>query len=133
VPNGIPGIETRLPILFSEGVGKGRISLNEFVALTATNHAKTYGLYPKKGTIAVGSDADIAIWDPKRKTTITQSVMHGGCDYTPYEGIAVIGWPVSTMLRGKFVVRDGKLVGKPGDGAYVPREKSELARPRGAA
>jgi dihydropyrimidinase len=132
VPNGIPGVETRLPILFSEGVGKGRISLNEFVALTATNHAKTYGLYPKKGTIAVGSDADIAIWDPLLKVTIAQSVMHGGCDYTPYEGIAVTGWPVSTLLRGKFVVRDGKLVGKPGDGAYVPREKSELAKPRNA-
>ena len=66
VPNGIPGVETRLPILFSEGVGKGRISLNDFVAFTATNHAKTYGLYPRKGTIAVGSDADIAIWDPQR-------------------------------------------------------------------
>jgi dihydropyrimidinase len=133
VPNGIPGVETRLPILFSEGVGKGRISLNEFVALTATNHAKTYGLYPKKGTIAVGSDADIAIWDPSRKVTITQSLMHGGCDYTPYEGIAVTGWPVSTMLRGKFIVRNGKLVGKPGDGAYVARKKSELAVPRGTA
>jgi len=130
VPNGIPGVETRLPILFSEGVGKGRISLNEFVALTATNHAKTYGLYPKKGTIAVGSDADIALWDPKRKETISQSLMHGGTDYTPYEGIAVTGWPVSTMVRGKFVVRDGKLAGKLGDGIYVPREKSELARPR---
>ena len=79
VPNGIPGVETRLPILFSEGVGKGRISLNEFVALTATNHAKTYGLYPKKGTIAVGSDADIAIWDPDREVTISQGLMHGGC------------------------------------------------------
>ena len=124
VPNGIPGVETRLPILFSEGVGKGRITLNEFVALTATNHAKTYGLYPKKGTIAVGSDADIAIWDPKRKVTISQSLMHGGCDYTPYEGLKVTGWPVSTMLRGKFVVRDGKLVGKAGDGAYVARDKS---------
>ena len=111
VPNGIPGVETRLPILFSEGVGKGRITLNEFVALTATNHAKTYGLYPKKGTIAVGCDADIAIWDPKRTVTITQGSMHGGCDYTPYEGLEVTGWPVSTMLRGKFVVRDGKLVG----------------------
>ena len=65
--------------------------------------------------------------------TVTQSLMHGGCDYTPYEGIAVTGWPVSTMLRGKFVVRDGNLTGKAGDGAYVPREKSELARPRGAA
>ena len=132
VPNGIPGVETRLPILFSEGVGKGRISLNEFVALTATNHARTYGLYPKKGTIAVGSDADIALWDATREVTISQSLMHGGTDYTPYEGIKVTGWPVSTMLRGKFVVRDGKLAGKPGDGAYVPREKSPLAAPRGA-
>ncbi len=129
VPNGIPGVETRLPILFSEGVSKGRISLNEFVALTATNHAKTYGLYPKKGTIAVGSDADIAIWDPKRKETISQTLMHGGSDYTPYEGIEVTGWPVSTMVRGRFVVRDGKLVGKLGGGDYVTREKSALAVP----
>src|SRR5436190_15738396 len=131
VPNGIPGVETRLPILFSEGVGKGRISLNEFVALSATNHAKTYGLYPKKGTIAVGSDADIAIWDPARAVTISQSLMHGGADYTPYEGIDVTGWPVSTMVRGQFVVRDGALVGNEGAGEYVPREKSPLAKPRG--
>ena len=129
VPNGIPGVETRLPILFSEGVSKGRISLNEFVALTSTNHAKTYGLYPRKGTIAVGADADIALWDPKRKETISQKLMHGGSDYTPYEGIAVTGWPVSTMVRGKFVVRDGKLTGKPGGGDYISREKSELAKP----
>ena len=132
VPNGIPGVETRLPILFSEGVGKGRISLNEFVALTSTNHAKTYGLYPKKGTIAVGADADIAIWDPNREVTISQSLMHGGSDYTPYEGIAVKGWPVSTMVRGKFVVRDGKLTGTLGAGEYVSRAKSELAKPVGA-
>ncbi len=132
VPNGIPGVETRLPILFSEGVNKGRISLNEFVALTATNHARTYGLYPKKGTIAVGADADIALWDAKREVTISQSLMHGGTDYTPYEGIKVTGWPISTMVRGKFVVRDGELVGKLGGGAYVPREKSELAKPRAA-
>src|SRR4051794_17989346 len=131
VPNGIPGVETRLPILFSEGVGKGRISLNEFVALTATNHAKTYGLYPKKGTIAVGSDADIAIWDPERELTIAQSLLHHGSDYTPYEGIKVKGWPVSIMVRGRFVVRDGALVGKPGGGEYVSREKSPLAKPSG--
>jgi dihydropyrimidinase len=130
VPNGIPGVETRLPILFSEGVGKGRISLNDFVALTATNHAKTYGLYPQKGTIAVGSDADIAIWDPERKVTIAQAAMHHGSDYTPYEGIAVTGWPISTLVRGMFVVRDGKLVGKKGAGAYVPRARSPLAVPR---
>ncbi|MCC7347948.1 MAG: dihydropyrimidinase [Variibacter sp.] len=129
VPNGIPGVETRLPILFSEGVKKGRISLNEFVALSATNHAKTYGLYPKKGTIAVGSDADIAIWDPDRTVTITQALMHHGSDYTPYEGIEVTGWPVSTMVRGRFVVRDGVLAGAKGAGEYVSREKSPLAVP----
>jgi dihydropyrimidinase len=133
VPNGIPGVETRLPILFSEGVGKGRISLNDFVALTATNHARMYGLYPKKGTIAVGGDADIAIWDPEREVTISQALMHGGSDYTPYEGIRVKGWPVSTMVRGAFVVRDGQLVGREDGGAYVPRAKSEFAKPRGAA
>jgi dihydropyrimidinase len=131
VPNGIPGIETRLPILFSEGVGKGRISLNEFVALTATNHAKTYGLYPRKGTIAVGSDADIVIWDGARDVTISQQLLHHGADYTPYEGIKVTGWPVSTMVRGKFVVRDGKLTGAKGGGAYVSRDKSPLAVPAG--
>lgn len=133
VPNGIPGVETRLPILFSEGVGKGRITLNDFVALSSTNHARTYGLYPKKGAIEVGSDADIAIWDAERRVTISQSLMHGGCDYTPYEGIEVTGWPVSTIVRGKFVVRDGELVGKEGTGAYVAREKSPLAVPVGTA
>ena len=111
---------------------EGRISLNDFVAFTATNHAKTYGLYPKKGTIAVGSDADIAIWDPERKETISQTLLHHGSDYTPYEGIAVTGWPVSTMVRGKFVVRDGKLVGAKSGGEYVPRAKSPLAAPRSA-
>jgi dihydropyrimidinase len=131
VPNGIPGVETRLPILFSEGVKNGRLSLNDFVALSATNHAKTYGLYPKKGTIAVGSDADIAIWDPERRVTISQTLLHHGSDYTPYEGIAVTGWPVSTMVRGRFVVRDGKLVGTKGAGSYVAREKSPLASPLG--
>jgi dihydropyrimidinase len=131
VPNGIPGVETRLPILFSEGVGKGRITLNQFVALTATNHARTYGLYPRKGTIAVGADADIAIWDAAREVTISQRLMHGGSDYTPYEGIKVTGWPVSTMVRGRFVVRDGTLVGREGMGQYIARAKSPLAAPRG--
>src|ERR1700726_321241 len=130
VPNGIPGVETRLPVLFSRRAKTGRISLNAFVALTATNHAKTYGLYPRKGTIAVGSDADIAIWDGERRTTISQALMHHGTDYTPYEGMEVTGWPVSTMVRGKFVVRDGALVGAK-TGAYVTREKSPLATPRG--
>ncbi len=129
VPNGIPGVETRLPILFSEGVSKGRIDLNKFVALTSTNHAKMYGLHPRKGTIAIGSDADLAIWEPEKRMTITQSVMHGGADYTPYEGLEVTGWPTSTIVRGRFVVRDGELVGSLGHGQYQPRDLSPYARP----
>jgi len=129
VPNGIPGVETRLPILFSEGVVKGRISLNEFVALSATNHAKMYGLHPRKGTIAIGADADIAIWDPHRTTTIAQAMLHHGSDYTPYEGLRVTGWPVSTMVRGTTIVRDGVLVGGRGVGAHIARNPSPYARP----
>ena len=121
VPNGIPGVAARLPILFSEGVSKGRIDINTFVAVTATNHAKTYGLYPQKGTIAVGSDADIVLWDPKRAETITNANQHHGADYTPYEGFAVTGWPVLTMVRGRTVVRDGTLVGDKGHGKHMPR------------
>ncbi|HEY8268439.1 MAG TPA: dihydropyrimidinase [Xanthobacteraceae bacterium] len=131
VPNGIPGVETRLPILFSEGVKQGRISLERFVELTSTNHAKTYGLYPRKGTIAVGSDADIALWDPERRVTISRAVLHDACDYTPYEGREVTGWPVLTMVRGRVVVRDGKLVGAKGFGAHLARERSPFAAPLG--
>jgi len=118
VPNGIPGIETRLPILFSEGVGKGRITLNQFVALTATNHAKTYGL-AGKGSVAIGYDADIAIWDPRKSAKLRQQNLHHGADYTPYEGMDITGWPVATMLRGRFVTRGDELVGSQGDGRYV--------------
>jgi dihydropyrimidinase len=123
VPNGIPGVATRLPILFSEGVVKGRIDLNSFVAFSATNHAKIYGLYPRKGTIAVGSDADIALWDPTRKVTIRHELIHDGADYTPYEGLEVTGWPVLTMVRGRVVVDDGVLKGAKGHGTYLPRAK----------
>jgi dihydropyrimidinase len=123
VPNGVPGIAARLPILFSEGVIKGRISLQQFVALTATNHARTYGLYPRKGSIAIGADADMAIWDPERQVTITHDLLHDGADYTPYEGLQVTGWPISTMVRGRFVVRDGDLVGAKGFGEHVARAK----------
>jgi dihydropyrimidinase len=132
VPNGIPGVETRLPILFSEGVVKGRISLNQFVALSATNHAKMYGLHPRKGTIAIGADADIAIWDPERKVTISQSLLHHGSDYTPYEGIEVTGWPVTTMVRGKVIVREGALAEAGGrSGQHIARDRSSYAAPKG--
>lgn len=127
VPNGIPGIETRLPILFSEGVVKGRIDLNRFVALAATNHAKTYGLYPQKGTIAIGSDADIALWDPTLKKPIRQADLHHGCDYTPYEGIEITGWPVLTMVRGRVVTRGDELVETRKSGVYLARTRSPYA------
>ncbi|KAB2847272.1 MAG: amidohydrolase family protein, partial [Hyphomicrobiaceae bacterium] len=93
--------------------------------------AKVYGIYPQKGTIAVGCDADIAIWDPSRQVTIMQAMMHGGADYTPYEGFEVTGWPVLTMVRGKVVVEDGKLVGRAGHGTYIERARSPFASPAG--
>jgi dihydropyrimidinase len=132
VPNGIPGVETRLPILFSEGVVKRRITLNHFVAVTATNHAKMYGLHPRKGTIAIGSDADIAIWDPTRKSTIAAANLHHGADYTPYEGFEVTGWPVTTIVRGKVVVDGGELVGSLQHGGHVTRARSDYAVPADA-
>lgn len=119
VPNGIPGVETRLPLLFSEGVGKGRISLNQFVALTATNPARLYGLYPRKGTIAVGADADIAIWDADREVIISNDMLHHNVDYTPYEGRTVIGWPETVLSRGEVVVRNGNLMAEGGRGRFL--------------
>ncbi|WP_417815357.1 dihydropyrimidinase [Thalassospira alkalitolerans] len=126
IPNGIPGVATRLPILFSEGVQKGRIDLCRFVAITATNHAKLYGMYPQKGTIAIGSDADLALWDPAKTVTITNDLLAQGADYTPYEGLKVSGWPVHVMVRGKTIVDEGKLTGEKGFGAYVPRNRSSM-------
>lgn len=124
VPNGIPGVATRMPILFSEGVVKQRIDINRFVALTSTNHAKRYGLYPKKGTIAIGSDADIVLWDPERTVTITHDLLKDGCDYTPYEGFQVTGWPKRTILRGQTIVRDGEIIGAKGVGLELRRGHS---------
>lgn len=124
VPNGIPGVETSLPILFSEGVSTGRIDLNRFVALTSTNHAKLYGLYPQKGTIAVGSDADLVLWDPSLVETIRQDRLHHGADYTPYEGMQVTGWPVRTIIRGQTVMIDGTLRAEKGFGRYQSRARS---------
>lgn len=124
VPNGIPGVETSLPILFSEGVSKGRIDLQRFVALSSTNHAKMYGLYPQKGEIAVGSDADFAFWDPKRTEVLRQEILHHGADYTPFEGIHVTGFPVRTMLRGKTLVANGELHQSKGVGTYLKRATS---------
>jgi len=121
IPNGIPGIATRLPILFSEGVVKGRIDLNRFVALTSTNHAKRYGLYPQKGTIAVGSNADLVLWDPALEVTVTHPLLQDGCDYTPYEGMQITGWPQRTILRGKTIMMAGVINANPGAGKELDR------------
>lgn len=119
VPNGIPGVETRLPLLFSEGVIKKRISLRRFVELTSTNPARLYGLMPRKGTIAIGADADIAIWDPARQVTITNDMLHHDVDYTPYEGRVVNGWPETIISRGEIIIQKGKLLATSGRGAFL--------------
>lgn len=120
IANGMPGIEMRLPLMFSEGVQKGRITLNQFVALSATNAAKIYGMHPKKGTIAIGSDADIAIWDPNEVRTA--GTMHDNMDYNPFEGLAIKGWPVTVLNRGRRIVDKGTLCARPGDGRFIARQ-----------
>ena len=131
IPNGVPGLETRLPLVFNEGVSSGRITLDEFVALSSTNPAKLFGLYPKKGTIAPGSDADIAIWDPEMQVTIRQENLHHAIDYTPYEGFQVKGWPVTTLSRGKVVADGGDFVGQEGHGRFLARAPYDYIAPRG--
>ena len=123
--NGVPGLEVRLPLLFSEGVGKGRLTLQEFVALTATNHARMYGLHPRKGTIAVGSDADLAIWEPEREVTLTGAMMKDNVGYTPYEGRTVRGWPTTVVSRGRIVVEADELRVGRGSGEFIPRAAPE--------
>jgi dihydropyrimidinase len=131
IPPGMPGIEARAALLFSEGVNKGRIDIHRFVALNSTNAAKIYGLHPRKGTIAVGSDADIAIWDPERRVTIRHKNFHDQAGYTPYEGREVTGWPITVISRGRVIVEDGELDAERGSGQFLAREVSEAARPLG--
>ena len=131
IANGVPGLEVRLPLLFSEGVGKGRIDLQRFVALGATTAAKLYGLFPRKGTIAVGADADIAIWDPEKQVTIGTDMLHDNVGYTPYEGRTVTGWPVTVLSRGRVVVEDGQLNAERGSGEFLPCAVPDAARPLG--
>ncbi|HZX88817.1 MAG TPA: dihydropyrimidinase, partial [Reyranella sp.] len=124
--NGVPGLELRMALLFSEGFLAGRIDIHEFVALTATNHAKLYGLAPQKGSIAVGADADIAIWNPERETRITASALHDNVGYTPYEGKVIQGWPEIVVSRGRVIVEDGKLDAERGSGRYLRRASPEV-------
>ena len=126
IPHGAPGIETRLPLLFSEGVGKGRISLSKFVEISSTNPARLAGCYPEKGTLGVGSDADIVIIDPEKKVTISKDMLHGKTDYTPFEGWKLKGYPVMTLSRGKILVQDGEFVGQQGHGKFLHRKPFEV-------
>jgi dihydropyrimidinase len=116
---GVPGIELRMALLLSEGVRKGRISLNQFVALTATNAAKIYGLYPRKGSIAIGADADLVLWDMEREWVVSHDRLHDNCDYTPYEGMRLTGYPVATLSRGEIVAEEGELRALPGRGRFL--------------
>lgn len=128
VANGMPGLETRMPVLFSEGVAKGRIDLQRFVALTATNNAKLYGLHPRKGTIAVGADADLVIWDPEKRVIIRNDDLHHNVDYTPFEGMEVQGWPETVLSRGEVIVDAGALRAAPGRGRFLERSVSSAWR-----
>jgi dihydropyrimidinase len=118
---GVADLQTMLPMLYSEGVRTGRISLGRFVEVTSTNAAKIFGLYPQKGTIAIGSDADLVVFDPKRTDTIRGAEGKSNSDYSAFEGWKVTGWPVITLRRGEVVYKEGEILGKPGSGEIVSR------------
>jgi dihydropyrimidinase len=124
IPNGGPGIENRMSLIYHYGVGAGHITLNRFVELTSTAPAKIFGLFPKKGTIAVGSDADIVIFDPQREETISyrnQRTHHMNIDYSAYEGFKVKGYTETVLMRGKIIIDKGEYRGRAGDGRFIKR------------
>ena len=129
IPGGMPGIESRLSLLYSFGVREGRLSLERWVDACCVSPARVFGLYPRKGALAIGSDADIVIFDPEREVTITRQDggddtirLHENCDYTPYEGFRVHGWPELTMLRGRVIAEEGHFVGGVGGGQFLVRK-----------
>ncbi len=130
IPNGMPGLGSRMAVLFSEGVSKGRIDLCQFARLTATNPAKLFGL-TQKGSLAPGKDADIVLFDPAKKVTITNALMQHIIDYTPFEGMDVTGWPVLTMRRGEVAMKDGVVLAQPGSGQFLARGPYDMIKPLG--
>ena len=131
IANGMPGIESRLPVLFDAMVSRGRLGLQKFVEVTATAPARIYNLYPRKGSIAIGADADIALWDPKKQVTLSDAMMHDRAGYTPYAGRTITGWPTTVLRRGAVIVADGKLAARAGSGAWLPRAGGAAAAPLG--
>jgi dihydropyrimidinase len=120
-PSGVPGIEERIPLMYG-AVASGKLSLRRFTDLCCANPARIFGLYPQKGVITTGSDADIVIIDPLRRETISHANMHSNVDYSAYEGISVQGWPVCTISRGEVIARDGEFFGNPGRGKFIKRK-----------
>jgi dihydropyrimidinase len=125
IPNGAPGIETRLTLVHDGGVRPGRITMNRFVELCSTTPAKMFGIFPRKGTIAVGSDADIVVFDPNKKTTLSVKTLHMNVDYNPYEGRTVQGSPSAVICNGEVVVEGDQFVGRKGAGRFLRRGPSQ--------
>jgi dihydropyrimidinase len=107
----MPSVETRLPLIYHFGVNEGRFSINRFVELVATGPARLFGLLPRKGTIVIGADADLVIWDPNKEFQLTQANLNMNVDYSPYEDVTVKGYPTSVLQRGRVIVKDGEFVG----------------------
>lgn len=123
IPNGGPGVETLLPLLLSEGVGKGRLTMECLVEILSTEPARLFGLYPRKGAIMAGADADLVIIDPDKEVALSAETLHTNIDYTLYEGFVLKGYPVMTISKGKVICSDGQFHGAPGAGKFVPRQK----------
>ncbi|HUB25474.1 MAG TPA: amidohydrolase family protein, partial [Tepidisphaeraceae bacterium] len=126
IPNGIPSLEDRVNVLFSTGVKTGRLDIHRFVDCASTQAAKLFGLYPRKGAIAVGSDADLVVYDPNQKWTISAKNQQMAVDYNPFEGMNVTGRPTAVAMRGEIVARDGKFVGQKKRGQFLKREPSHF-------
>jgi dihydropyrimidinase len=122
---GVADLETLMPMLFSEGVVTGRISLDQFVDLTSANAARLFGLYPRKGVVAVGSDADLALWDPQASRTVDGARMRSRSDYSVYDGWHVQGWPRIVIQRGQVLLADGEILARPGQGQWLRRSRSD--------
>ncbi|REK23325.1 MAG: dihydropyrimidinase [Actinobacteria bacterium] len=125
IPNGMPGVENRFGLIYNGGVAEGRISLNRFVEIIATTPARMFGMYPRKGTIAIGSDADIVVFDPNGRTTISVDTHHMAVDYSAYEGWELQGKVETVLSKGKTIVANDEYLGSPGDGAYLRRGENQ--------
>ena len=126
IPNGLPGIQDRMPIMWTSGVRAGKITANQFVAYTSTNPAKIFGIYPRKGALLEGSDADIVIWDPEKRVKYGVAYSHQRTDYNLYEGWELVGYPEKVFLRGKLIVDGDEWMGKRGDGMFLKRGDGEI-------